>query len=146
MENLEKLILNVTITDNFTYWIESHIPILYSSKEKAIEDLDILIHDYSLKIIELEEKKSNIELVKPSKNSYQFPKLYMEYLKNLQSVEKEIKKLYNFDFGGAQLSLDFFIDSENQLIKPNIITIDEFFQHNYKNLNMNQSINKKLKI
>ena len=45
---MERLILIYQNTDNFTYWSDETVPLLYKNKEAAISDLETKIIEYIL--------------------------------------------------------------------------------------------------
>lgn len=158
---MERLIIEYTVGDGYTYSADVTQPISYSSKKDAIDDFELLL-------------LSRIDFLEKLQNSKEKDNLYKSYSKNLEkikeislnkrlsekdkelkskslleqiskdresidSIDKIIKSQYELDFGGQTLDLSHFIYiNENtkkyQYSLPNLYTLDEFFFHVENNI------------
>ena len=146
--------MEFSVGDGYTYSADVTYPIVYESKEKAIEDFELLLLDKVEKI-----EQANIEKEKvyndSNKLTNQFHKIKAdkrlnEKYKNQQSLEvyekinkhreeqvipleDKIKEIYTINFGGQNFSLDDFIYFHEDNPKkagyctPTISTLNEYF-------------------
>jgi hypothetical protein len=144
---MERLIIEYSEGDGYTYSCTNTFPLLYESKEKAISDLESLLLQYQI---------DQEVLLKERDNYYKKLQALSDSITNLKSKkgkEKELEKVANdflefqqnnrdkfslleqkFTFGGQELYYDHFFErdgGEKILIMPSIYTLDEFFKDLY---------------
>lgn len=169
---MERLIIEYTVGDGYTYSAEVTQPISYSSKQEAIDDFELLI-------------LSRIDALEKIQNSKEKDKLFQSYSKSLESlknissnkrlsdkdkdikskslleqiskdreaidtIDKFVKSQYEIEFGGQSLDLSNFIYiNENtkkyQYTLPNLYSLDEFFFHVEKNVTDKNTPKRKIK-
>lgn len=169
---MERLIIEYTVGDGYTYSAEVTQPLFYSSKQDAIDDFellllsridildkhqnskenDILHQSYHKNLEKLKEISSNKRLSSDSKEK-QSKKILEDINKNREDInnfDNFIKKQYELEFGGQTFDLSNFIYiNENtkkyQYSLPNLYTLDEFFFHLEKNLSEKNTSKLKIK-
>lgn len=165
---MQRLIMEFTIGDGYTYSAESTYPILYSSKEDAVTDFELMLIE-SIQILTYLEKerdklyeKNTTMLEKmrsitsdkrmsekdKQKNSLALSQEWKDFRENeLKPVDDKISALQIIEFGGQTFKLSDFVyhrehDNQPDYVLPNIMTLDDF----YANVENNLSQNKKLKM
>lgn len=169
---MERLIIEYTVGDGYTYSAEVTQPLSYSSKQDAIDDFellllsridildkhqnskenDILHQSYHKNLEKLKEISFNKRLSSDSKEK-QSKKILEDINKNREDInnfDNFIKKQYELEFGGQTFDLSNFIYiNENtkkyQYSLPNLYTLDEFFFHVEKNLSEKNTSKLKIK-
>lgn len=139
---MEKLVVEYSVGDGFTYSATNTVPVLFSSKEEFI-----IIFEEKLiaqkKLLELFDKK-HIELtnqrlevlkkISSFKNSKKSLKEQTQLVEKAQQLHASIVELHNNDItplesihlGGQKFYLDdFFVEKEVCL--PQVFTIEEWF-------------------
>lgn len=142
---MERLILEYVHGDGFTYSCTNTVPIVYSSKEDALADLEniLLSHQIAEEAFrkELESHSTQIDEVRQKLIKLEGKKGKEKEIKKALDEFKDIQEGYcnirefiasEFKFGGNifQYSHFFYTDSDGrqQIDAPNIYTLDEFFQ------------------
>lgn len=143
---MQRLILEYSIGDEYTYSAECTFPLVYEDKARAINDLELLIIEY------LDNKEKNDKAIKKlqslgtnilkkinaqqNKKSKEITKLCKDYKENALQQNEIIAQLKDdFVFGGQTFYFQNFISSDGKNIQmPNIFTIDEFFANVEKKL------------
>jgi hypothetical protein len=141
---MERLIVEYSESDGFTYSCTNTLPIIYESKEKAISDFETLLLQHQ---INLEDKQKKIE--KSEEELARIRKVIFKLNENPEK-EKELKKANaefmqafkkdreisdsfpnEFKFGGQNFYYSNFFERNDEgkeyLSLPQIYTLDEFF-------------------
>lgn len=152
---MERLIFEFSIGDGYTFSADCTQPVVYSSKEQAMEDFELLL------ITRIESLNEN-NLIK-DKHYSEYNKLQQQFSKlnsdkrtsekdkssqlktliekmttfrdtKLDIVEKNIKELYTLDFGGQNFDLSNFIylnenTKKHDYSMPHIFSLDDYFHH-----------------
>ncbi len=143
---MERLIIEYSEGDGYTYSCTNTFPLLYENKEKAISDLESLLLQYQIdQEVLSKERETYFKKLQALSNS-------ITHLKSKKGKEKELEKAANdflefkknnerlttsedtFTFGGQELYYDHFFErdgGEQTLIMPSIYTLDEFFKDLY---------------
>jgi hypothetical protein len=162
---MERLIMEFSIGDGYTYSADITYPILYSSKEEAIYDFELMIQEKIEKLSDLDKEREKLykeyQKIKDSINSIQSNKRMSkkEQEKNLQKLMKEanqlfkmqiypldekIKEVKNIEFGGQILKLEDFVylkeDEKLKYILPTLYTLNEYFEKVEENLSQKQKL------
>lgn len=169
---MERLIMEFTVGDGFTYSSEVTYPIVYESKDKALHDFEILLIEkidilYNLNedLYEYEEQSCSLlkklQKISADKRLNEKDKdkrrlAISQEFKHLQHnkitpLEKQIKDTETFLFGGQSFSLGQFVyirdtDKHTDYCLPNIHTLDEYYSHIEKTLDNHSQLIKKNKM
>lgn len=142
---MERLILEITVTDDYNYSYELSLPIIYKDKESAIDNLYNLLNEYQKNKEQIQEEirlineKIDNKLIKLKKiNILHNEKKIIELKKELLELSDLQRQKYDelnkpIIFAGQTLSLDTFTHSSDNSKKidieiPRIYTIDDFFK------------------
>lgn len=159
---MERLILEYTVGDGYTYSAENTVPIIYKDKQSAIDDFTLLLlehidaleihrvqseHLYSQQS-KLHKKMLNVQR-HPKKDKQQEEITQQFYEAHKAYVEHQKKLATTFMFGGTELQYSDFLyraddETKDKVFEPRICTLDEFYF--YAEQNMNQTPVKKDKI
>ena len=169
---MERLIIEYSVGDGYTYSAEVTQPLVYSSKQDAIDDFELLLlsridvlekiqqskekdnlyHSYSKNLESLRNISSNKRLSEKDKEikSKSLLEKISKDRENMDVLENFIKSQYDIEFGGQSFDLSNFIYiNENtkkyQYSLPNLYSLDEFFSHVEKNLTDKNSLKRKIK-
>lgn len=162
---MERLIIEYTVGDGYTYSAEVTQPISYSSKQEAIDDFELLIlsridalekdklfQSYSKSLESLKNISSNKRLSDKDKDIKS--KSLLEQISKdreaIDTIDKFVKSQYEIEFGGQSLDFSNFIYiNENtkkyQYTLPNLYSLDEFFFHVEKNVTDKNTPKRKIK-
>lgn len=162
---MERLIMIYTVGDGFTYSAESTIPIIYTSKKDALEDLHLILLGFEEKYMTYNTDKENIQqqiksLVMKISKAQKEDKILLKEKSGNNTDLIDLKKEYlilsekytklvipsSFEFGGNDFEYQSFIHFEDEKINislPNLYTVDEYFFYVEKNLKFNLEIENK---
>lgn len=165
---MERLIMEFSVGDGYTYSADVTYPIVYSSKEEALHDFELMLIEKidTLSVLHKEresyyEENDNIrqQLQKISSDKRMSEKdkekknqtLYQSFndlrTQKISPLEDKIKEAETLSFGGQNFALHDFVytkESNGQLdyCLPNISTLNEYFS----SIEQNLSVGKKPKI
>lgn len=165
---MERLIMEFSVGDGYTYSADVTYPIVYSSKEEALHDFELMLIEKidTLSVLNKEresyyEENDNIrkQLQKISSDKRMSDKdkekknqvLYQSFtdLRNqkISPLEEKIKEAETLSIGGQSFDLYHFVykkesNGELDYSLPNILTLNEYFSSIENNL----SVSKKPKI
>lgn len=134
---MEKLILEIATGDDYTWSAIITLPIMYSSKKDAINDLQEIMLNYLIRLEDGTKKVSKLRddqalILKKKKENVSDDDVKRIFELNKSCVDLEVNYIgKKFNFGGQELEYSDFIYSsgnERQIVMPEIKTIDEFFQ------------------
>lgn len=139
---MERLIMEYSVGDGYTYSCTNTIPILHSSKEDAISELETLILTMMEKQAKIhkeiaklqDEQRIALEKLQKQKQSDRLVvtdsginKEFLSYHEKINSLWKEIND--QFVFGGQTLYYSNFIadGQKGEIQMPEFYTLDEFY-------------------
>ena len=165
---MERLIMEFSVGDGYTYSADVTYPIVYSSKKEAIDDFELLLiekvdtlsslykqrQDYyedfekirtQIQKVTSDKRMSDKDKEKKTQSLYQS---YADFREDkLNPLEEKIQEAEKVSFGGQIFPCDNFIykkESDNKMdyCLPSISTLDEYFS----SIEHNLSQTKKMKI
>ena len=135
-----RLIIQYIIFGNYNQCELHTIPFIYESKEKAIEDFRLLLENhlkykkkYYEKSCEIENRRNEIShQLEKIRSGLIDEKLEPQLLDKFSDLVREGKKHYenrveNFNFGNQILYYHHFYTIDEEIVMPNIMTVDEYF-------------------
>lgn len=142
---MERFIIEYTVGDGYTWSAEFKQPIIYSSKQDILDDLELIILEHFDNYIQqqqimlkLEEKRNvilkELQALK-DKNKPDTDKIeakYKEFMNMAQKMKEQRESFSEeFDFGGATFSYsDFYYKDDSgkmHVYMPTVYTLDELF-------------------
>lgn len=160
---MERLILQYTVGDGYTYYAENTVPIVYKDKKSAVEDftLALLEHvdkqaSHRLESEKLDDKQRKIyqkveNLKRHPKKSAELDEVYAQFLEAYKAYSDHNASLSNeFEFGGTTLEYSDFLYRDDDtgktgISEPTIFTLDEFFFTPENNLQTQVATKPKMK-
>lgn len=165
---MERLIMEFSVGDGYTYSADVTYPIVYSSKEEALHDFEIMLIEKIDTLSSLHKERESYyeendtirtQLQKISSDKRMSDKdkekktqaLYQSFtelrIQKISPLEEKIKEVETISFGGQSFELHNFVytkESNGQIdySLPNIFTLNEYFSSIENNL----SVSKKPKI
>lgn len=142
---MERFIIEYSVGDGYTWSGEFKQPIIYSSKQDILDDLELIILEHidsyakqRTIMLQLEEERNVIlkELqVLKNKNkpdTNQIEAKYQEFMDMAQKMKEQRESFSEeFDFGGATFSYsDFYYKDESgkmHTYMPTVYTLEELF-------------------
>lgn len=149
---MERLMMEFTVGDQYTYSAEVTFPIVYESKEKALHDFELLLIEKIDSLFTLQKERTKIDderydllqtlqKISPNKMTPKEKEKYNitfgEKLQKLRHdkespLELKIKETETILFGGQSFTLDQFVylresDKQSDYCLPTIQTLDEYF-------------------
>lgn len=142
---MERLILQYTVGDGYSYYAENTVPIVYKDKQSAMDDFTITLLEYIDKLeihrqeseklgnkqSKLHQRLSNLQ--RHPKKSAEIDELNSQFLEAHKAYSEHNSSLSNeFEFGGTTLEYSDFLyrsddTGKNDISTPSIFTLDEFF-------------------
>lgn len=156
---MERLIMEFTVGDGYTYSAETTYPIVYCSKEEAVTDFELMLMETIQILSYLHQERDKLHKKDTSmlnkmrsissdkrmsekdkqKNSLAMSEQWKDFRENhVKPLDDKITALQTINFGGQQFELGDFIytkegTDELDYIMPNIMTLDDFYstpEHN----------------
>lgn len=163
---MERLIMEFTVGDGYTYSSEVTYPILYSSKEDAVSDFELLLLENIQILSHLEKERdklyekntSMLEKIRSissdkrmsekdkQKNSATLSQEWQDFRENqLKPLDDKISALQKIDFGGQLFDLsDFVYHKENDqtmdYVMPNIMSLNDYYSTPENNLSQKKKL------
>lgn len=135
-----RLIIEYIIFGNYLQCELYTIPFIYESKEKAIEDFKKLLEqlleykkNYWEQSSDIESRRNEIShKLDKIRNNLLDKHLEPNLLDKFSDLVRESKTHYqsrieNFRFGNQILYFHYFYNKNDQIVMPNIMTVDEYF-------------------
>jgi hypothetical protein len=157
---MERLIMEYSVGDGYTYSSEVTYPIIYKDKPSAINDLELLVlkhlddmENHTAKLDKLAEKQNNLfkkiqNKENKSKKGEPNDPIWTQ-LSEINAKIMEQEKLFSneFIFGGTSLEYSNFYympegTNKYNLSLPTISTLDEFYASAQATLSNNPKKNK----
>lgn len=159
---MERLIMEFSVGDGYTYSADVTYPIVYSSKNDALNDFELMLiekidalsalyqtrnsyYETSDKLRnELQKIASDKRISEKDKENKQKP-LYESFhdlrIQKISPLEEKIKETELIHFGGQSFELHNFVyrresDQQFDYTLPNILTLNEYFSTIEKNLSL----------
>ncbi len=139
---MQRLMMEYSVGDGYTFSCENTLPFIYENKEKAIDDLETFVLEYLVQKNKVKNDVAALQLIgnalvvklKKAQNNKQNSKplddLREAWAQNFQlqnEAQKQIKD--EILFGGQTIYLSHFVsdDGKENIEMPIIYTLDEFY-------------------